>query len=264
MIQYKDFLDHILTKGQESKDRTGVGVISSFGYQMRFIVEKEFPLLTTKEVHFKSVITELLWFLKGKTNISYLLDNKVTIWNEWADENGDLGPIYGAQWRNWNFKHDQIKKLIKDLNTDPFSRRHIVSAWNVDSLEDMALPPCHLLYQLHVHSQNDLNYLSLQVYQRSADSFLGVPFNIASYAALLYLISKQVNMIPYELIWTGGNCHIYKNHLTQVKTLLQRDPKKLPTLKIINNKTHIWEYEPCDFELKDYNPHPKITAPIAV
>ena len=268
MKQYQEFLKHIINKGTFVDDRTGVGTISTFGYQMRFDLKKGFPILTTKAVHWKSVITELLWFLRGDSNIKYLHDHNVTIWDEWADEDGELGPIYGVQWLSWiDIKggiHNQIAALISSLINDPFSRRHIVSAWNVGELEDMALPPCHILFQAYVKEYEDKKYLSLQVYQRSADAFLGVPFNIASYAALTHIIAKRIGMIPDELIWTGGDCHLYVNHQEQANLLLTRRPKKLPQLVIKTKHDKIWFHEPEDFELVGYNPHPTIKAPVAI
>ena len=287
MRQYLDFVNHILNNGREKPDRTNTGIISTFGYQMRFNLQEGFPLLTTKKVHFKSIVHELLWFIKGDTNIKYLVDNNVRIWNEWpyekfkksdiyngeslkdfverikndsdfAKEFGDLGPVYGKQWRDFN-GYDQLKNVIEQIKINPESRRLIVSSWNPPQLKDMALPPCHMMYQFYV---ND-NKLSLQMYQRSADAFLGIPFNIASYALLLELVAKVCNLQPYELVHTIGDAHIYSNHLEQVKTQLSREPKSLPKLKI-NAKNSIEDFEYGDIELIDYNPHPIIKGKVAV
>jgi len=287
MRQYLDFVNHILNNGREKPDRTNTGIISTFGYQMRFNLQEGFPLLTTKKVHFKSIVHELLWFIKGDTNIKYLVDNNVRIWNEWpyekfkksdiyngeslkdfverikndsdfAKEFGDLGPVYGKQWRDFN-GYDQLKNVIEQIKINPESRRLIVSSWNPPQLKDMALPPCHMMYQFYV---ND-NKLSLQMYQRSADAFLGIPFNIASYALLLELVAKVCNLKPYELVHTIGDAHIYSNHLEQVKTQLSREPKSLPKLKI-NAKNSIEDFEYDDIELIDYNPHPIIKGKVAV
>lgn len=263
MKQYLDLLDHVLKNGTEKKDRTGTGTISTFGYQMRFDLSKGFPLLTTKKLHLKSIIYELLWFLQGNTNVQYLNDHKVSIWDEWADENGDLGPIYGSQWRSWpagNKKIDQISKIIQSIQENPDSRRHIVSAWNVGELDKMALPPCHILFQFYVADGK----LSCQLYQRSADIFLGVPFNIASYSILLKMIAQATGLEAYEFIHTLGDAHIYLNHIEQVKLQLSRKPKSLPKLKINPDQEDIFSYSYEDFTLEDYDPHPHIKGKIAV
>lgn len=264
MQQYLQFLNHILKNGVEKKDRTGTGTISIFGYQMRFNLQDGFPLVTTKKLHLKSIIHELLWFLKGETNIQYLKENGVSIWDEWADPNGNLGPVYGKQWRAWQNANgetiDQIKQLIHDIKTNPDSRRLIVSAWNVGELKQMALVPCHLLFQFYVAN----NKLSCQLYQRSADSFLGVPFNIASYSLLTHMIAQQCNLDVGEFIWTGGDCHIYSNHIEQVNLQLSRQPLPLPTLKILRKPDSIFDYKFEDFEFENYQFHPVIKAPVAV
>ncbi len=264
MQQYLEFLKHILKNGVEKKDRTGTGTISIFAYQMRFDLTQGFPLVTTKKLHLKSIVHELLWFLKGETNIQYLKDNGVSIWNEWANEDGELGPVYGKQWRRWQTENgetiDQIQQLIHDIKTNPDSRRLIVSAWNVGELKKMALVPCHLLFQFYVAN----NKLSCQLYQRSADSFLGVPFNIASYALLTHMIAQQCDLDVGEFIWTGGDCHIYSNHLEQVNLQLSRDPLPLPTLKILRKPNSIFDYKFEDFEFDNYQFHPAIKAPVAV
>lgn len=264
MKQYLEFLNHILSTGVEKKDRTGTGIISTFGYQMRFDLQKGFPLVTTKKVHTKSIVHELLWFLRGETNIRYLKENGVRIWDAWADEHGDLGNVYGKQWRSWEAKDgkviDQISEVIEQIKTNPDSRRLIVSAWNVGELEQMALPPCHMMFQFYVAN----NKLSCQLYQRSADAFLGVPFNIASYALLTHLIAEQTNLDVGDFVWTGGDCHIYLNHLEQVKTQLSREPFLLPTLKIKNKATTIFDYQYEDIEIQNYQAHPHIKAEVAV
>ena len=248
----------------KKNDRTGTGTLSIFGYQMRFDLSEKFPLLTTKKVHLKSVIYELLWFLKGSTNIKYLQDNGVSIWDEWADEHGDLGPVYGSQWRSWrthdNRSIDQIEKLIIDLKTNPDSRRLIVSAWNVAEIENMKLPPCHCFFQFYVAN----NKLSCQLYQRSADIFLGVPFNIASYALLTLMIAQVVNLEPGEFVHTLGDAHIYSNHFDQVNEQLTRQPKELPTMHINSNVKNIFDFRFEDFKLSDYDPYPLIKAPVAI
>jgi len=248
----------------KKNDRTGTGTLSIFGYQMRFDLTEKFPLLTTKKVHLKSVIYELLWFLKGSTNIKYLQDNGVSIWDEWADEHGDLGPVYGSQWRSWrthdNRSIDQIEKLIIDLKTNPDSRRLIVSAWNVAEIENMKLPPCHCFFQFYVAN----NKLSCQLYQRSADIFLGVPFNIASYALLTLMIAQVVNLEPGEFVHTLGDAHIYSNHFDQVNEQLTRQPKELPTMHINSNVKNIFDFRFEDFKLSDYDPYPLIKAPVAI
>ncbi|MCL2041207.1 MAG: thymidylate synthase [Bacteroidales bacterium] len=264
MKQYLDLLDHVLKNGVRKEDRTGTGTISAFGYQMRFDMSAGFPLLTTKKLHLKSIIYELLWFLRGDTNIRYLNEHNVSIWNEWADENGDLGPIYGHQWRSWRGADgttvDQIKNVIRSITTDPDSRRHIVSAWNVGELDKMALPPCHILFQFWVADGK----LSLQLYQRSCDIFLGVPFNIASYAILLLMMAQVTGLKAGEFIHTLGDAHIYLNHLEQVKTQLSRQPRPSPTLKINPERTSIFEFQYEDFILENYDPHPHIKGDIAV
>jgi thymidylate synthase len=264
MKQYLDFLRLVRDNGAEKTDRTGTGTKSIFGYQMRFKLSEGFPIVTTKRVHVPSVIHELLWFLKGDTNIKYLKENKVNIWNEWADENGDLGPVYGAQWRKWKNSEgveiDQIKQAINLINNSPDSRRIIVSSWNVGELESMALQPCHALFQFYVADGK----LSCQLYQRSADIFLGVPFNIASYALLTHMIAQQCNLEVGDFVWSGGDCHIYSNHFEQVDTQLKRTPKKLPTLSIKRKPESIFEYTYEDFELIDYMHDDPIRAPVAV
>jgi thymidylate synthase len=262
MKQYLDYLQHILTHGVEKKDRTGVGILSVFSYQMRFDLSSGFPLVTTKKVHTRSIFHELLWFLRGDTNIQYLNQHGVTIWDEWADENGNLGPVYGKQWRHWQAGDkpiDQMSELIQQIKTNPNSRRLIVNAWNVGELNKMALPPCHLLFQCYVANGK----LSTQLYQRSADSFLGVPFNIASYALLTHMIAQQCDLEPGEFIWTGGDCHIYLNHIEQVKLQLSRDPLPLPQLRL-QRKESLFDYEYGDIEILDYQAHPHIKGEIAV
>ncbi|MEM9243741.1 MAG: thymidylate synthase [Pseudomonadota bacterium] len=265
MKQYLNFLQHILDNGVSKTDRTGTGAISTFAYQMRFNLRDQFPLLTTKKLHFKSIAYELLWFIRGETNIAYLQDHGVRIWNEWADENGDLGPVYGKQWRSWpsydgNKSIDQLAQLIQSIKDYPNSRRHIVSAWNVGELDRMALPPCHLLFQFYVADGE----LSCQLYQRSADAFLGVPFNIASYALLTYMVAQQCGLKPAEFVWTGGDCHIYTNHLEQVDQQLQRTPYEPPKLLIKRQPKTIDDYQFEDFELLDYQAHPHISGKVAV
>jgi thymidylate synthase len=264
MKQYLDLLDHVLNHGVKKEDRTGTGTISTFGYQMRFNLEDGFPLLTTKKLHLKSIIYELLLFLNGDTNIKYLNEHKVRIWDEWADENGDLGNIYGYQWRSWPAPNgesiDQISQIIDSIKNNPNSRRHIVSAWNVADLKNMALPPCHILFQFYVADGK----LSLQLYQRSADIFLGVPFNIASYAMLLKMVAQATGLKPFEFIHTLGDAHIYLNHIEQVKLQLTREPRKLPNLKINPEKKNIFDFEFDDFVLENYDPHPHIKGAISV
>ena len=264
MKQYLNLLDHVLKNGAKKEDRTGTGTISSFGYQMRFNLQEGFPLLTTKKLHLKSIIYELLWFLNGDTNIKYLNDNKVRIWDEWADKNGDLGNIYGYQWRSWPAPNgesvDQISQIIDSIKNNPDSRRHIVSAWNVGDIKNMALPPCHILFQFYVADGK----LSCQLYQRSADIFLGVPFNIASYAILLKMVAQATGLEPYEFIHTLGDAHIYTNHIEQVKLQLTREPRTLPNLKMNPDKKDIFSFEFDDFELENYDPHPHIKGAISV
>ncbi|KIL21333.1 Thymidylate synthase [Bacillus safensis] len=264
MKQYKELCRHVLQHGDEKGDRTGTGTISTFGYQMRFDLQEGFPLLTTKKLHLKSIIHELLWFLKGDTNVKYLQENGVRIWNEWADENGELGRVYGAQWRSWASGDgetvDQIKKLIHDIEHNPNSRRLIVSAWNPGEIDQMALPPCHCLFQFYVSNGK----LSCQLYQRSADIFLGVPFNIASYALLTMMIAKVTNLEPGEFIHTLGDAHIYQNHLPQVKMQLEREERTLPTLRITRDVKSIFDFTFDDFVLENYDPHPHIKGEVSV
>ncbi|MFA8439525.1 thymidylate synthase [Pueribacillus sp. YX66] len=264
MKQYLDLCRHILNNGVEKKDRTGTGTISVFGYQMRFDLEKGFPLLTTKKLHLKSIIHELLWFLKGDTNIRYLNENGVRIWNEWADENGDLGPVYGHQWRSWPDNKggtiDQISQVIDQIKNNPNSRRLIVSAWNVADVNDMALPPCHCLFQFYVADGK----LSCQLYQRSADVFLGVPFNIASYSLLTMMIAQVCGLKPGEFVHTFGDTHIYLNHIDQVKLQLTRIPKTLPSIEINRNVQSIFDFKYEDFNIRNYDPHPHIKGEVSV
>lgn len=264
MKQYLDLLDHIMKNGKEKKDRTGTGTLAVFGYQMRFDLHSGFPLLTTKKMHLKSIIYELLWFLKGDTNIKYLNDNGVTIWDEWADSNGDLGHIYGYQWRSWpdsNGKHiDQIDKLIKGIQDDPASRRHIVNAWNVGDLDKMALPPCHILFHFYVNEGK----LSCLLYQRSCDTFLGVPFNIASYALLTMMLAQVTGLKPGEFIHTLGDAHIYLNHKEQVKLQLSREPFPSPNIAINPDVKNIFDFQFSDFKLENYESHPHIKGKISV
>lgn len=264
MQQYLDYLKNIASNGTEKTDRTGTGTISLFGQQMRFDLSKGFPLVTTKKLHTKSIIHELLWFLQGNTNVKYLQDNGVSIWNAWADEDGNLGPVYGKQWRSWGKRNgdtvDQITNLIDDIKNNPDSRRLIVNAWNVGELDDMALPPCHLLFQFYVAD----NKLSCQLYQRSADSFLGVPFNIASYALLTHMIAQQCDLDLGEFVWTGGDCHIYLNHLEQVALQTTRKPYPLPQLKIHRKPASIFDYRFEDFEIVNYQCHEHIKGDVAV
>ncbi|MGE5382908.1 MAG: thymidylate synthase [Omnitrophica WOR_2 bacterium] len=264
MKQYHDLLRHIIQNGSFKEDRTGTGTISVFGYQMRFNLQEGFPLLTTKKVHIKSIIHELLWFLKGDTNISYLHDNKVSIWDEWADENGNLGPVYGHQWRSWTSPDgttvDQITNVINSIKSNPDSRRLLVTAWNPGEIEHMALPPCHILFQFYVANGK----LSCQLYQRSADVFLGVPFNIASYAMLIQMVAQVTNLEMGEFIHTFGDAHIYVNHLEQVNLQLSRDFRPLPKMNLNPNVKDIYEFKFEDFILTGYDPHPSIKAPVAV
>ncbi|MFZ9027730.1 MAG: thymidylate synthase [Crocinitomicaceae bacterium] len=264
MEQYHKLLQHILDNGSRKEDRTGTGTISVFGYQMRFDLSEGFPCVTTKKLHLRSIIHELLWFIAGDTNIKYLKENKVSIWDEWADENGDLGPVYGYQWRNWPDGHggtiDQIKKLVDGLKNNPDSRRHIVSAWNVADVDNMALPPCHTMFQFYVADGK----LSCQLYQRSADTFLGVPFNIASYALFTMMLAQVVGLEPGEFVHTFGDAHLYTNHLEQAELQLSRDCRPLPTMKINPEVKDIFSFKYEDFELVNYDPHPHIKAAVAV
>ena len=262
--QYETLLKHVFENGHEKTDRTGVGTHSVFGYQMRFDLSEGFPLVTTKKLHLRSIIHELLWFLSGSSNVKYLRDNGVTIWDEWADENGDLGPVYGVQWRSWpapDGRHiDQISEAVKLIKTNPDSRRIIVCSWNVADVGKMALPPCHCLFQFYVADGK----LSCQLYQRSCDIFLGVPFNIASYALLTHMMAQQCDLEPGEFIWTGGDCHIYSNHLEQAKVQLSREPRPYPRLVIKRRPASIFDYRFEDFEIVDYTPWPHIKASVAV
>ena len=264
MQAYLDLLTHIKENGTLKSDRTGTGTTSVFGYQMRFNLEDGFPLVTTKKTHLKSIIYELLWFLKGETNIAYLTENGVRIWDEWADENGDLGPVYGKQWRSWEGANglviDQIKEAVQTLKTNPDSRRIIVSAWNVADLPKMALMPCHAFFQFYVANGK----LSCQLYQRSADVFLGVPFNIASYALLTMMIAQVCDLGLGDFVWTGGDTHLYSNHMEQVELQLSRTPRALPTMKINPNVKDILDFQYEDFTLEGYDPYPGIKAPVAV
>lgn len=264
MKQYHDLLQHILDNGTVKEDRTGTGTKSVFGYQMRFDLSEGFPCVTTKKLHLRSIIHELLWFLQGDTNIKYLKDNNVRIWDEWADENGNLGPVYGYQWRSWpdgnNGTIDQITKLVNSLKNNPDSRRHIVSAWNVADVDNMALPPCHTLFQFYVADGK----LSCQLYQRSADTFLGVPFNIASYALLTLMLAQVCGYEPGDFVHTFGDAHIYSNHMEQVQLQLTRDFRPLPTMKINPEVKNIFDFKYEDFELINYDPHPHIKGVVAV
>lgn len=264
MQNYHALLQHILDHGIEKHDRTGTGTLSTFGYQMRFDLEAGFPLVTTKKVHTKSIVHELLWFLKGETNIHYLKENGVSIWNEWADEEGNLGPVYGAQWRSWRGADgqtiDQIAKLVTEIKTNPDSRRLIVSAWNVGELEKMALPPCHAFFQFYVAQGR----LSCQLYQRSADVFLGVPFNIASYALLTLMIAQVCDLRPGDFVHTLGDAHLYSNHIEQAKLQLSREHRTLPKMKINPQISDLFAFKYEDFQLEGYDPHPAIKAPVAI
>ncbi|MBW4095549.1 MAG: thymidylate synthase [Acidobacteria bacterium] len=266
---YEDLLRDVLANGTEKSDRTGTGTRSVFGRQLRFDLAKSFPLITTKRVHFKSLALELLWFLRGDSNVHWLQERGVSIWNEWADERGELGPVYGVQWRSWPTPDgghiDQIAQVIEGLKSNPDSRRHVVSAWNVAEVKNMALPPCHMFFQFYVQPQeNGPGKLSCQLYQRSADMFLGVPFNIASYALLTLMVAQQTGLEPGEFIWTGGDVHIYDDHREQVKLQLSREPYPYPQLNLNGNRGSIFDYEYEDFEVLNYQHHPTIKAPVAV
>ncbi len=264
MRAYHDLMRHVLEHGVRKSDRTGTGTLSVFGWQMRFPLADGFPLVTTKKVHLKSIVHELLWFLSGSTNVAYLREHGVSIWDEWADAHGELGPVYGHQWRSWPTPDgghvDQITDLMKRLASDPDSRRLIVSAWNVAELPKMALAPCHALFQFYVADGR----LSCQLYQRSADIFLGVPFNIASYALLTEMIAQQCGLIPGDFVWTGGDCHLYLNHLEQAREQLSREPYPLPKLKFARHPESIFDYRFDDIEIADYRSHPHIKAPVAI
>ncbi|MCK9259538.1 MAG: thymidylate synthase [Azoarcus sp.] len=264
MNQYLDLMRHVLEHGDRKTDRTGTGTLSVFGWQMRFPLHQGFPLLTTKKLHTRSIIHELLWFLQGDTNIRYLKENGVSIWDEWADERGDLGPVYGKQWRRWETADgrsiDQISNLIEAIRRTPDSRRHLVSAWNPGEVDQMALPPCHALFQFYVANGK----LSCQLYQRSADIFLGVPFNIASYALLTLMVAQVCDLEPGDFIWTGGDCHLYLNHLEQTKEQLSRTPRALPTLTINPEVKDLFAFRFEDFTLSGYDPYPHIKAPVAI
>lgn len=264
MEAYHDLIKRVLEEGVEKSDRTGTGTISVFGHQMRFDLQKGFPLVTTKKLHLRSIIHELLWFLQGDTNIRYLQENKVRIWDEWANENGDLGPVYGHQWRSWpapnGEKIDQITKVVDSIKNNPDSRRHIVSAWNVADVDTMALPPCHTFFQFYVANGK----LSCQLYQRSADIFLGVPFNIASYALLTMMVAQVCDLQPGDFVHTFGDAHIYLNHLDQVKLQISREPRPLPTMRINPNVKDIFAFVYEDFSLENYDPHPHIKGEVAI
>ncbi|CAL4325079.1 Thymidylate synthase [Buchnera aphidicola (Protaphis terricola)] len=264
MKEYLKLIKIILTHGKSKKDRTGTGTLSIFGHQIRFDLKKGLPLVTTKKCHIPSIIHELLWFLKGDTNIKYLNENKISIWNEWADKFGNLGPIYGKQWRSWNAKNgkkiDQIKNILKQLKENPNSRRILVSSWNVSELDQMSLPPCHVLFQFYVFK----NRLSCQLYQRSCDVFLGLPFNIASYSILIHMIAQQCNLQVDEFLWTGGDVHLYNNHIKLAKKQLLRKPRELPKLIILNKPKSIFDYSFKDFKIINYHPHPIIQGKISI
>lgn len=269
MRQYLDLLQHVLDHGEERSDRTGTGTRSVFGHQTRYDLRDGFPCLTTKKLHLRSIIHELLWFLKGDTNITYLKENGVRIWDEWANENGDLGPVYGQQWRAWQTETgkpiDQVARLIASLRDDPHSRRHIVSAWNVGKVDQMALPPCHLLFQFYVHDpESERPGLSCQLYQRSADLFLGVPFNIASYALITLMVAQVLGYEPRDFVHTFGDLHLYSNHIEQTKLQLTRAPRPLPTMAINPAIKNIDAFSFADFELRNYDPHPHIKAAVSV
>ena len=264
MKQYHDLLQHLLDNGVKKEDRTGTGTFSVFGHQMRFNLAEGFPLMTTKKLHTRSIFIELLWFLKGDTNISYLKENGVSIWDEWADENGNLGPVYGYQWRSWpnpdGSSTDQIVNLVNGLKNNPNSRRHIVSAWNPSFIEDMALPPCHCLFQFYVAEGK----LSCQLYQRSCDTFLGVPFNIASYALLVHMIAQVCDLEVGDFVWTGGDVHLYSNHVDQAKLQLTREHRALPNLKLNPNVKDLFAFTMDDISIENYDPHPHIKAAVAI
>ena len=264
MKQYLDMLQRVMDEGAKKEDRTGTGTLSVFGHQMRFNLQDGFPLVTTKQLHLRSIIYELLWFLNGDTNIKYLKDNGVRIWDEWADENGDLGPVYGFQWRSWPGKNgesiDQIDKVLNSIKNNPDSRRHMVVAYNPAYVDEMALPPCHSLFQFYVADGK----LSCQLYQRSADTFLGVPFNIASYSLLVHMMAQQCDLEVGDFVWTGGDTHIYSNHFEQVNEQLSREPLSLPKLAIKRKPASLYDYQFEDFEIVDYQYHPHISAPVAV
>ena len=264
MQQYLDLMQNILDQGAVKGDRTGTGTLSIFGHQMRFNLQDGFPMVTTKKLHLRSIIHELIWFLNGDTNIAYLKENGVSIWDEWADEDGNLGPVYGYQWRSWpkagGGHVDQISQVVEQIRNNPDSRRHIVSAWNVGDVEQMALPPCHLLFQFYVANGK----LSCQLYQRSCDVFLGVPFNIASYALLTHMVAQQCDLEVGDFIWTGGDVHLYSNHLEQTKEQLTRKPFTLPQLKILRKPDSLFDYKFEDFEIVGYQSHPHIKAPVAI
>lgn len=264
MKQYLDYLTHVLNNGVQKGDRTGTGTISTFGYQMRFDLQDGFPVITTKKIHLRSIIHELLWFLSGETSVKYLRENGVTIWDEWADNDGNLTGIYGKQWRRWETADgrtvDQISRVIEEIKTNPDSRRLIVSAWNVGELDSMSLPPCHLLFQFYVADSR----LSCQMYQRSVDSFLGLPFNITCYSLLTHMVAQQCDLRVGEFVWIGGDCHIYSNHIEQVTLQLTRNPYTLPNLVINRKPASIFDYQFEDFEINNYQAHPRIAAPVAI
>jgi thymidylate synthase len=264
MRQYEDFMRHVFEHGVTKTDRTGTGTRSWFGYQMRFDLQHGFPLITTKKLHLRSIIIELLWFLRGSSNVQYLRDNSVTIWDEWADEHGELGPVYGVQWRSWPAPDggtiDQMSQVLREIKQNPDSRRLIVSAWNVGDIPKMALPPCHLLFQFYVAQGK----LSCQLYQRSCDIFIGVPFNIASYALLTHMVAQQCDLDVGDFVWTGGDCHIYSNHFDQVREQLSRTPRPYPRLNINRKPQSLFDYRYEDFEIEAYDPHPHIKAAVAV
>ena len=264
MRQYLDLMAHVLENGVQKGDRTGTGTLSVFGHQMRFDLSQGFPAVTTKKLHLRSIIYELLWFLRGDTNVGYLHDNKVSIWDEWADENGDLGPVYGYQWRSWPTPSgesiDQIEKVLTSLRENPDSRRHMITAWNPADVDSMALPPCHCLFQFYVAEGR----LSCQLYQRSADIFLGVPFNIASYALLTLMAAQVTGLKPGEFVHTFGDAHLYSNHMDQARIQLEREPRPLPTMAINPDVTDLFAFDYADFSLEHYDPHPHIAAPVAV